>query len=319
MKQANITLPHETSEIFLTDGGLETTLIYLDGIELPCFASFDLLKDEDGINCLKNYYRRYLDIAKSFDTGFILEGATWRANPDWIEKVGYSKNSIFQLNRKAVELMRDVSTEYENDIRSMVISGCIGPRGDGYVADQTMTADEAQQYHAEQIAILGEAGVDVLSAMTMNYVEEAIGIARAAEEVELPVVISFTVETDGKLPTGMLLKDAVAKVENSVSQKPIYYMINCAHPTHFLEMLLPEKDEEWTKRIRGVRSNASCKSHAELDASTELDRGDIALLGSTHHQLKTALPHLNVFGGCCGTDHEHVLEIARTVVGELVR
>lgn len=313
MTNNKTTLPHESENLFLTDGGLETTLVFLEGFELPYFAAFDLLKDKKGYDAIKNYYRRYLKIAKDFKTGFILESPTWRANPDWIEKIGYQKSDITAINKKAVQLLVDVKNEFANDSDSIVLSGCVGPRGDGYSPDNKMSAEEAQNYHSGQIEVFSHTPVDMISAITMNYVEEAIGISRAAAAINLHVVISFTVETNGKLPTGMGLKEAISQVDDSAKEAPLYFMINCAHPTHFLKELLEGKDESWTKRIKGIRANASCKSHAELDEATELDRGNPQELGYEHKKLKDAFQHLHVFGGCCGTDEEHVKEIIHQV------
>ncbi|WP_132051793.1 homocysteine S-methyltransferase family protein [Pseudocnuella soli] len=306
-------LPHVSNELFLTDGGLETTLVFIEGYELPCFAAFDLLKNEQGYRAIKDYYKRYLNIAKSFKTGFILESPTWRANPDWMAKIGFPPNALVDVNEQAVQLLFSLKNEVHNDVPHVLISGCIGPRGDGYIPSQIMTAEEAAQYHAGQIAVLSKTGVDMISAITMNYAAEAIGIVNAASAVGLPAVISFTVETDGTLPEGMGLQEAIAVVDNSTLEPPIYYMINCAHPTHFSKQLMQGKEQGWTSRIRGVRANASCKSHAELDEATELDRGNPHDLGNEYKKLKDLFPHLNVFGGCCGTDEEHILAIARQI------
>ncbi|RXM42112.1 homocysteine S-methyltransferase family protein [Flavobacterium sp. YO64] len=311
MKKTKNTLPNESEDLFLTDGGLETTLVFLEGFDLPYFAAFDILKDQKGYDSMKNYYSRYLKIAEKYKTNFILESPTWRANPEWIEKIGYSKDSLFELNEKAVSLLLDLKTEFSNSIKSILISGCIGPRGDGYVPDNCMNIEEAKQYHLAQIKALSEMPVDFVSALTMNYIEEVIGIVQAAETVSLPVVISFTVETDGKLPTGMSLKDTIEKIDKSVNIPPLYYMINCAHPTHFVNELKANANENWVKRIKGFRANASCKSHAELDEATELDRGIPKDLGKEYKNLKDTFSHLNVFGGCCGTDEEHMHEIVK--------
>lgn len=309
MKNSKNTLPNESNDLFLTDGGLETSLVFLEGFDLPYFAAFDLLKTQEGYEVIKQYYSRYLNIAKKYKTNFILESPTWRTNPDWIEKIGYSKNELFSLNEKAVALLSDLKSEFKNDISSILISGCIGPRGDGYVPDNCMSVAEAELYHSQQIKALIQTPIDFVSALTMNYIDEAIGIVKAAASFNLPVVISYTVETNGKLPTGMSLKNAIEKVEESVSIPPLYYMINCAHPTHFLNELKQYENEKWIKRIKGIRANASCKSHAELDEATELDRGIPKELGKEYKKLKDSFPYLNVFGGCCGTDEEHILEI----------
>lgn len=301
-------------DLFLTDGGLETTLVFLEGYDLPCFAAFDLLKDENGCEAIKSYYKKYLNIAKKFKTGFILESPTWRANPDWIAEIGYPKSAIKQVNEKAVQLMISLKEEFQNVLPEILISGCVGPRGDGYKPENKMNISEAQEYHSTQIGVFAKTHVDLVSAITMNYVEEAIGIVRAANAVNLPVVISFTVETDGKLYSGMSLKKAIEIVDNSVTKRPEYFVINCAHPNHFIAKLNEGLNEQWTKRIQGIRANASCKSHAELDEATELDRGNPREFGSQHKKLKDKFSQLKVFGGCCGTDEEHVLEIINQIM-----
>ena len=303
-------LPHQSAGIYLTDGGLETTLVFLEGFDLPCFAAFDLLKDETGYRALKNYYTRYLQIARQFKTGFILESPTWRANPDWIQKTGYPAEAIHSLNEKAVRLLFELKDEFIKDVSPIVISGCVGPRGDGYKAENKMTVENAAGYHSQQIKIFKAAGVDMVSAITMNYAEEGTGICNAAAEANLPAVISFTVETDGRLITGMSIREAIDYTDKTAHQPPAYYMINCAHPDHFSNELYGHENEPWTNRIKGIRANASCKSHAELDESLTLDRGDIPELGSAHRKLRESFKQMNVFGGCCGTDEAHVLEIA---------
>lgn len=302
-------LPQLSDNIFLTDGGIETTLIFHEGLELPDFAAFHLLKDKEGYEALRKYFRTYAALARDYETGFILESPTWRANPDWGTKLGYSPKTLADMNRKAIELLCDIRKEFENEKTKMVISGCIGPRGDGYNPMNVMSAEEAQRYHATQIQTFSETDADLVTGVTMNYVEEAIGIARAAKSVGMPVVISFTVETDGKLPTGQMFKDVIESVDQATRRAPAYYMINCAHPTHFEGLLVA--GEAWSERIRGLRANASTKSHAELNESAELDEGNPEELGRQHRELLGKLKHLNVLGGCCGTDHRHVEEICK--------
>lgn len=313
MANNKTTLPHESANLFLIDGGIETTLIFQEGFDIPHFAAFDLLKEEKGSKVIKNYFKKYLNIAKDFKTSFILESPTWRANPDWIEKIGYPKSAISEINEKAVQLLIDLKNEFVKDLDFIAISGCIGPRGDGYAPKNKMSIEEAQEYHSKQIDVFKHTSVDMISAKTMVYVEEAIGIVRAAGRVNLPIVISFTVEKNGKLPTGMSLKEAIKQVDESVKEPPLYFMINCAHPTHFTNELLNGKNDPWIKRIKGLRANASCKSHAELDEAIELDRGNPRKLGSEYRKLKDVFDHLNVFGGCCGTDDKHILEIVNQV------
>jgi S-methylmethionine-dependent homocysteine/selenocysteine methylase len=302
-------LPQLNGNCFLTDGGLETTLIFHNGLELPEFAAFDLLKNEEGCDLLYKYFSTYAAIAREHNVGFILESPTWRASSTWGEKLGYSEEDLADMNRKAILLLKDVRDEYETENTMMVISGCMGSMGDGYSANDKMSEEEAEQYHATQIGAFRETEADLVSAFTMTYPEEAIGLTRAAMSAGMPVVISFTVETDGKLPSGEKLKDAIKKVDRATDSTPVYYMLNCAHPTHFEDTL--STGESWQKRIRGIRANASAKSHAELDEAEELDDGDPREFGFQYKELTNKLDHLNVLGGCCGTDHRHVAEIAR--------
>jgi homocysteine S-methyltransferase len=308
------TLPQLSDRLFLTDGGMETTFIFLDGVELPYFAAFDLMRREDGVAQVRRYYEPYITLAKQRGLGFILETPTWRASRDWAGKLGCSAEELASINRRSVELMMDIRKAHETPSTPLVISGAIGPRGDGYAPDRMMTADEAQAYHAEQIGVFADSGVDLVTAFTLNYTEEAIGLAQAAEAAGVPAAISFTVETDGKLPTGQGLRQAIEAVDAATGSAPVYYMVNCAHPTHFQDAL--KSGEPWTKRLRGIRANASTRSHAELDQATDLDAGDPAELGRLYAGLRKKFPQLTVLGGCCGTDHRHVAQICLACVAE---
>jgi len=300
-------LPQLAGGLFLSDGGLETTLVYLEALELPHFAAFVLLKDDAGRERLRRYYRPYLELcAGTPSTGFVMETPTWRANPDWGSLLGYDAAALAQANIEAVRLVSELGAEWRPRLSGpVVLSGVIGPRGDGYVADAPSSADDAAAYHRPQAEALRDGGVDMLAAVTMTSSAEAVGIARAAEAVGLPAAISFTVETDGRLPNGESLRDALARVD--ADTPPAYFAVNCAHPSHFEACLAAGGD--WTARIRGIRANASTRSHAELDAATELDVGDPVDLGDRYRRLRIPLPALNVLGGCCGTDQRHLRAI----------
>ena len=294
---------------FLTDGGLETTLIFHRGIELREFAAFDLLRDERGTAALSEYFEPYLRLAHEENAGFVLDTATWRASPDWAERLGYSPEELEQALERSVEVAQEIRARHEAGGQPIVINGVLGPRGDGYVADERMSPEEAERYHSTEIGAFARAGVDMVSAITMTYSDEATGIARAAAAAGLPAVISFTVETDGRLPSGQPLREAIEEVDAATDGSPEYFMINCAHPLHFGPVL--EDGGAWLERIGGLRANASKLSHAELDASDSLDIGDPHELGAAHRALGPLLPGVAVLGGCCGTDHRHVAEIAR--------
>jgi S-methylmethionine-dependent homocysteine/selenocysteine methylase len=299
-------LPQLDGGFFVTDGGLETTLIFHQGLDLPAFAAFDLLKDDEGTERLRHYYEPYAILARERGAGLILESPTWRANPDWATEIGYSLDELDALNRKAIALMEEIREDHTSQ-HPIVISGCVGPQGDGYGPATMLTPGEAQLYHSTQIGTFADTAADMVTALTLTYAEEAIGVTRAAVESNLPVVISFTLETDGRLPSGQALSGAIPQVDEETDAGPAYYMINCAHPTHFEDVLEPRAP--WVDRIRGLRANASTKSHAQLDEATDLDDGDPADLGERHGTLKARLPRVNVLGGCCGTDDRHVISI----------
>jgi homocysteine S-methyltransferase len=299
----------EAARPFLTDGGLETTLIFHRGLDLPCFAAFALLGDEAGREELRAYFAPYLALARERGVGFVVDTATWRANPDWAHRLGYSPDDLDAANRSAVALAEEIRAAGEAQGTPIVIDGVIGPRGDGYDPGALMSSDEAERYHARQVATFADSAVDMVTAVTMTNAEEAIGIARAARGHDLPAVISFTLETDGRLPDGQPLPDAIARVDAETSGSVAYFMINCAHPSHFADVL--DGDGAWRERIGGLRANASAKSHAELDAADELDQGDPDALGAAHRALRPRLGAVAVLGGCCGTDCRHVEAIAR--------
>jgi S-methylmethionine-dependent homocysteine/selenocysteine methylase len=301
-------LPQLSGGLFLTDGGIETSLIYQGGFDLPMFAAFDLFQHEPGRRALRDYYTRYCALARSRGLGFLLESPTWRANLDWGAKIGYSPAELGGINWQAIDMMLSLRREFETPASPMVVSGCIGPRGDGYSPDRMMSAYEAEEYHAFQVRLFADSEADLVTGVTMNYVEEAIGIARAAGAAGIPSVISLTVETDGSLPTGMTLEEAIVTIDRSTDAAPAYYMINCAHPTHFEEKL--KLGAPFLSRIRGIRANASRMSHAELDQATALDDGNPAEFGRQYAALRHKHGRLTVLGGCCGTDIRHIEEIA---------
>lgn len=305
-------LPQLDGRVLLTDGGIETTLIFLEGLDLPHFAAFTLLKDAPGEAALRKYFRTYAEIARRFGTGLILESATWRANPDWAAKLGYTPEQLADAQQQSIRLLEEVRAEHNTGTAPIVISGCLGPRGDGYIADSAMTAREAEAYHHAQIATFAGTAADMVCAITMNYVAEAVGIVNAARSVAMPVAISFTVETDGRLPTGQTLRSAIEETDAATGGAAAYFGINCAHPTHFERVL--EDRGPWIDRILSLRANASRQSHAELNESPTLDSGSPEELGQDYARLTARLTRLAVLGGCCGTDHRHLEQIAHACV-----
>lgn len=301
----NQRLPQLNGQVFLSEGGLETDLIFQHGIDLPDFASFPLLETEHGRKTLTDYFQAVIDIARRAGTGTVLETPTWRANPDWGTRLGYSADRLDRVNHDAVDFLRTLGSD--NPDVPVVVSGNLGPRGDGYVTDEAMSPNQSASYHGEQIRSFAAARADLVSALTINYVEEAIGIVVAANESDIPAVISFTVETDGDLPSGQPLGAAINEVDEATGGGPAYFMVNCAHPTHFTSVLA---DTGPWRRVRGIRANASRMSHEQLDNAEELDRGNEAELATGYLALSDLLPGLAVVGGCCGTDLKHLEAIS---------
>lgn len=301
-------LPQTEGGFYLTDAGLETDLIFNQGLEIPVFAAHTLLASNRGRIALEAYFRGFLDLAKEVGAGFILDLPTWRAQRHFAPELGVSPDDLRNITREAVAFGRNLMDEYRSNAAPVLLNGLIGPCGDAYAQSSSLSAEDAEDYHSEQLGWLAEFDVDMVSAMTITSVEEAIGIGRASAGAKLPVVISFTVETDGCIPTGPPIQEAIQHTDSATNSIASYFMINCAHPEHFKGSL---RDEPWARRIRGFRCNASRKSHAELDASEFLDAGDPVELATDYRALRNALPWTNVFGGCCGSDLKHVREIAK--------
>lgn len=289
---------------WLADGGLETAMIYHEGLDLPFFAAFPLLERDDGRAALGRYFTRHIAEASRAGTGFMLDTPTWRANMGWAGPMGLDEAAIRRANRAGAAFAAALRARHEDAALPIVINGAIGPAGDGYRVDTALTPEAAAALHEPQVQALAGEGVDLVTATTMTHAGEAIGIVRAARAAGVPVAVSFTVETDGRLASGQRLEEAIAEVDDATGSAALYFMVNCAHPDHFREALAA--GAPWLSRIGGIRANASRLSHAELDAATELDDGDPAEFGALYAGLLARLPALKVLGGCCGTDHRHI-------------
>ncbi|MFM0573086.1 homocysteine S-methyltransferase family protein [Paraburkholderia caledonica] len=304
-------LPLLEDRPFLTDGGLETSLIFHEGVELPYFASYDLLKTERGSALIESHYERFTNVARKHGVGIVLATPTWRASRDWGIKLGYSGSALTDINRRAVVQLANFRSKWETPATPIVIVGTIGPRGDGYKAYSRMSTTEAQNYHQEQIDSLTATQVDMVGGFTLNYIDEAIGMVQAAKMACVPISISFTLETDGRLHSGESLEEAVERTDAETMCYASFFMINCAHPSHLEKALRSGGD--WLLRIRGVRANASKLSHAELDCADELDDGNPLEFGEETAALRGVLSRMNIVGGCCGTDHRHAEAIWRAI------
>jgi homocysteine S-methyltransferase len=310
MQRYRNALPQMSGDVFLTDAGVETDLIFNHGIEIREFAAFTLLPTPEGRAGLTRYFEGFLDLARERNAGFILDSVTWKAHAHWAKSLGADTAELRAANEESIRFIADLRARYSANTKPIVLNAVIGPRGDAYRPEATIEMAAAEDYFSEQLGWLAGTDADMVSALTFNQSGEAAGLTRAARAVGMPVVISFTAETNGALPTGESLADAIARVDEATDSFPAYYMINCAHPDHFTGAL---PDAPWARRVRGIRANASRRSHADLDAAPELDRGDPQELAGQYRELAERLPWLNVFGGCCGSDLRHVSEIARAL------
>jgi homocysteine S-methyltransferase len=303
-------LPQLSGDLFLTDAGLETDFIFNHGIEIREFAAHTLLPEAAGREALANYFRRFLSLANETGAGFVLDSQTWKAHMHWANDLNASEAELRESNRDSIAFISQLRDAFSRNEQPIVLNGVVGPRGDAYAPETGVAIDDAERYHAKQMSWLAETDVDMVSALTFTQSDEAIGVVRAARNVGLPIVVSFTVETDGNLPTGQPLSEAIDAVDKATDAGAAYFMVNCAHPDHFSHVL---EESDWARRIRGIRCNASRKNHAELDESETLDDGDPVELGGQYKQILNTMPWLNVFGGCCGSDFCHVKEIAHAL------
>ena len=312
MAKYRTSLPQLGTDIFACYTGMDTDILFNRGIELPGFASYPLLESERGRSLLREYYVQLVELGQTHGVGVILDSVTWVANRDRGNSLGYSPEDLKRFNIDAIELI--ASVREENGDLPTVLCGQVGPRGDGYAPKDQMTVGEAEDYHAEQIEVYSQTQADFVGAFTMCYAEEASGVIRAAASFGIPAAIAFTVETDGRLPTGMPLREAIEQVDEASNNGAAYFLINCAHPDHFSTAL---SDEPWMQRLRGAVANASRCSHAELDEAEELDAGDPEELGRLVGGLRKTYPHFNILGGCCGSDMRHMKRILEEAQSEL--
>lgn len=299
-----------TQPLILTDAGLETDMAFNRGFELPAFAAHSLLSHDNGRLALEEYYCLFLELACEMGATFILDAPTWRAQPHYAKELGSTLAELQVINQEAVNFIDEIRSNYRRHAVTSILNGLIGPRGDGYTTSNIMTPNEADNYHYQQMCWLAETQVDMVTAMTFTNSAEAIGVVWAAQRANLPIAVSFTLETDGRLPSGETLEDAIAATDQATSEGALHFMINCVHPDHLHNAFAYRGI---VKRIRGVRCNASRKSHAELDCSTVLDRGDCNELAALYTHLKVRMPWLSIWGGCCGTDISHVASIAHAI------
>lgn len=304
-------IPAPGGQLYLTEGGIETHMQYKKGYEIPHFCLFDLMKNPKAVADLRAYHERIIEVALEHKVGAILDGVHYRSSKDWGELLGYSPAGLAEIVAQGIEFYRELAREYENENSPMPVSGVVGPRGDAYSLGRTMSADDAEEYHDEQIATMKSAGADMITALTFSHVDEAIGLVRAAKAHGMPVVVSFTLGSNGKLKTGTAFGDAIETIDLATDDGPDYYMINCTHPIDFAPAFNSAGD--WTTRLGGIRPNASSLDHGMLCQLGHLEEGDPDELSEQMADMARCYPHLNVWGGCCGTDFHHIDRIVTAV------
>jgi S-methylmethionine-dependent homocysteine/selenocysteine methylase len=297
--------------LYLTEGGQETEVMYKFGHDLPEFAMYPLLDRPAAMADLRGMYARYLDAAAEHGFAAMMSGLDYRASPDWGEKLGYSREALADALLQSMAFLREVAKPYVGQISEILYGGMLGPRGDAYSLNRTITADEAEAYHSFQLETLKRDGVDFATAVTFNNIPEAIGVARAAARIGLPLTVSFTLDSDHRLKSGPSLKETVETIDAETGEAmPDFYGINCSHPLEFEPALEPGA---WIGRLRSLRPNASPKDKQDLCTLGHLEDGDPEELGEQMGALAKRYPHMDIWGGCCGTWDSHLKEIARNV------
>ncbi len=297
--------------LYMCEGGTETEFMYKHGFELPHFATFPLLENPKAASVMRDMYRSYLDVTASHGMSAIMGGLDYRASPDWGALLGYSPEGLAEANLNALDFLRNIANEYVGQLPEILINGMIGPRGDAYEANRTITENEAEDYHSVQLNTLKEAEVDLVLAMTFNNIPESIGVARAAAKVGLPLAISLSLDSSSRLNTGPSLAEAITTIDRSTNGSPDFYMVNCVHPIEYEPAL---ESGDWIKRVRGIRPNASKMDKMSLCSLGHLESGDPVELGQQMGDLARRYPHMDIWGGCCGTWEVHLDEIAKNVL-----
>jgi len=297
---------------YLTEGGQETEIMYKYGFDLPHFAMFPLLDNPNAMAELHGMYIRFLETAVRHGFGAVMGGLDYRASPDWASLLGYTSESLAQMQMRSIDFLRDVAAPYESQLPAIVYVGIVGPRGDAYQTNAAITADEAEEYHSVQLGTLARADVGLVEAMTFNGIPEVVGLARAAAHAKLPLAVSFTLDHDTRrLPSGPSLKDAIEAIDAQTGDdRPAFYGVNCSHPLEFMPAIEPG---QWFERVRLLRPNAAMMDKISLCTLGHLEMGDPRELGELMGGLAEQYPHIDVWGGCCGTWDTHLDEIARNV------
>lgn len=311
MKLSNGFPVQTAGHYYMCEGGTETEVMYKHGFSFPHFAVFELLKDTKAVAALKRMYQDYFEVVAKHNMSALVGGLDYRASPDWGALLGYSAEGLADINHQSIEFLRNIAVDYSNNIENILIQGLIGPRGDAYETNHSITEAEAQDYHSVQLQTLKSANVDLATAMTFNNVPESIGVARAAVEADVPLCISLSLDGSSNLNSGPSLAEAITTIDAATDSSVAFFMINCVHPLEYEPALA---DEQWITRIRGVRPNASVMDKLSLCTIGHLEAGNPTELGKQMGDLMQRYPHMDICGGCCGTWDTHLDQIAEDVL-----
>lgn len=309
---------YRSGATFLTDGGIETRLIYEFGIDLPDFASFLALFDDRGRAALREIYRGYLAVAAEFRMPMLVGAPTWRAHPECLRRFGFAKaDDLRRVNAEAVAFLQDLRRETRTETL-VHIAGVIGPRRDGYRAEDAPALDEARAYHEAQAQALAGLGVDLLYAPTFPSRDELAGVAQAMARTGLAYALAPVIDPKGRLLDGHSFAEAVRLVDESTDPKPLYFLAGCVHPSTFLAAAAEGGDRTMPRmpgRLAGIKANASPLPPEELDRLGHLDADAPAVLAQEILAARRRYG-LRILGGCCGTNDRHIRALAEAVGAE---
>ena len=301
----------EPGTLYLTEGGTETEIMYKYGYELPEFAMFTLLENKSAKAEMRAMFERYLDTVAEYGYCALMGGIDYRASSDWGDKLGYSRQALADIQQGCVEFLRDIAEPYADQIPRILFAGLLGPRGDAYGTGDQITATEAEDYHSMQLESVKAADADLALAATFNNIPEAIGVARAASKIGIPLCISFSLDSTSRLNSGPSFREAVETTDTESGEaRPQFYGLNCSHP---LEMEPALEPGNWFQRVRMLRPNAVMMEKIALCKIGHLEDGDPEELGEQMGSLAQRYAHIDIWGGCCGTCETHLGQIAGQV------
>ena len=268
-----------------------------------------MIYDTIGKKILDKIYNQYISVAYKFNLPILILTPTWRANKERLELAGFKDKNV---NADCVKFLFDIRNKYGEFASKILIGAPMACKGDAYNPEEALLSDEAYNFHKFQVKKLSEAGVDFLLGSTLPASSEALGMAKAMAESNIVYILSFVIHPNGKLLDGTSLNETISVIDNSVSPKPIYYMLNCVHPTHCMSAINNELNntEVIRTRLKGLQANGSAMSPEELELLEKTSSQSPSIWGKKMIDLYLN-SNLKILGGCCGTNHHHIKSIAR--------